>query len=149
MSIGDIVAIATLGVTIVGSILAYLLRRRSQSRKLKVDLRYGVLTGSLATRFGDSLMFILKVANSTNFDVSIRSLYLEWNKQQLVAHSMNGEKDLPFTLSKGENASFWIPVKNVKQALASENAGKAKISAIAEDAIGVRSKSSRHLILGK
>jgi hypothetical protein len=124
VSLGDFATILTAIVAICGLLLSFYnfyIDRRDKTPRLVAKISNGGLT--YGSEFSE-LMLFLEIVNPGEKVVKISAVEIRWKKQKFVfLKGIDGTTKIPFELNPGDNAMFWVPMKEVRLAL-KEKGGK-------------------------
>lgn len=143
LSMGDIANLVVAFVAVGGLLLSiYNLytNQRDKKNTLKVDMNFGIV--DYFSEFS-VILVMLEVANASKEKIFISSIpaiiICGWfkDKKAVVFKDIQGTKNLPLELSPGDNASFWVPLKNLQTSFRNYGLlGKVKIKARFRDGVG-------------
>jgi hypothetical protein len=138
ISLGDVATILTAIVAVIGLILSiynFYVDRRDKTPRLVAKISNGGLAHGAEL---SELMLFLEITNPGEKVVKISAVEILWNKHKFVFFKgIKGTVEIPFELKPGDNAIFWVPMKEVRSALKEQGCNqRASVKACFRTAVG-------------
>lgn len=148
VSLSDVAAVLTAMVAVAGFVLSvynFYVNRRDKTPRLIAKISNGGL--NYGSELSELILF-LEIANPGEKAVKIIATEIKWKKHKLVfINGIEGSVKIPFELQPGDNAMFWIPMREVKLLLKEQGCtGRESVKACFKTAVGSEFVSRSFLI---